>query len=133
MFYGVIDRNLDILTYAGAATPNPLIFMPGEDEPLIGIGEGLPIGMFDGSTYEDREIPFPKGSSILLYSDAVTEGKTKSGVRLEEKGLVELTKTCLQSCPRENLIELLAKELDELLEQPLADDLTIIHINRLLS
>ncbi len=130
MFYGVIDRSEDILTYAGAATPNPLIFMPGETVPLIGEGEGFAIGMFDDSTYENREVPFPEGASILLYSDAVTEGRTLKGERLNEEGLVDLMSTCLQSCHRQSLIEVLAEKLDELLEQPLADDLTIICITR---
>ena len=130
MFYGVIDRSSDILTYAGAAAPTPLIFMPGEIEPVLGVGEGVPIGMFDDSTYENREIAFPKGASILLYSDAVTEGKVRDGGRLGEERLTELAKSCMTTCERENLVKLLAKRLEELLEQPLADDLTIICITR---
>jgi len=130
MFYGVIDRSKDMLTYAGAATPNPLIFMPGETVPIIGEGEGFAIGMFDDSIYENKEVSFPKGASILLYSDAVTEGKTKQGERLNEEGLIDVMRTCFQSGQRQSLIEILAKKLDELLEQPLADDLTVICITR---
>jgi serine phosphatase RsbU (regulator of sigma subunit) len=131
MFYGVIDRDKDTLTYAGAATPNPLIIMPGETSPVLGDGEGFAIGMFDESTYENRQVTFPKGASLLLYSDAVTEGKTKNGGRLNEEGLISIVNTTLQSGQRENLVSSLAKKLNQSLAQPLADDLTIISITRL--
>ena len=131
MFYGIIDRSMDLLTYAGAATPSPLVFLPGQDAPLIGVGEGFPLGMFDESTYENRELPFPVGASLLLYSDAATEGKMKQGGRLEEEGLITVTRQCLETSNRENLVKTLKQTLDTVLDQPLADDLTIVCATRL--
>jgi serine phosphatase RsbU (regulator of sigma subunit) len=130
MFYGVIDLARDMLTYAGAATPSPLVFPPGQDKPLIGSGEGFPLGMFDDSSYENREMPFPLGASLLLYSDAITEGKTRQGERLGENGLIELAVKCLRNFQRETLVVALAEELDDILNQPLADDLTIVCATR---
>ena len=131
MFYGIIDRTRDLLTYAGAATPSPLIFLPGQDAPLVGVGEGFPLGMFDESTYENRELPFPVGASLLLYSDAATEGKMKQGGRLEEDGLIRVTRQCLETGNRKNLVKTLKETLDTVLDQPLADDLTIVCATRL--
>ena len=130
MFYGVIDQSKDQLVYTGAATPSPLVFPPDTDNPLVGSGAGFPLGMFDDSTYENREMPFPPGASLLLYSDAVTEGKTLRGERLGEKGLIDLVSGCLRSYQRETLVTALTGKLDELLNQPLADDLTIVCATR---
>jgi serine phosphatase RsbU (regulator of sigma subunit) len=130
MFYGVIDLAKDRLTYTGAATPSPLVFPPGIDKPLIGSGEGFPLGMFDDSTYENRELPFPLGASLLLYSDAITEGKTLRGDRLGESGLIDLASKCLKTYQRETLVVALTGKLDEILNQPLADDLTIVCATR---
>ena len=130
MFYGVIDHARDLLTYASAATPSPLVFPPDRDKPLIGSGEGFPLGMFDDSRYENREMPFPLGASLLLYSDAVTEGKTRRGERLGETGLIDMTSKCLRTTQRETLVMALTGELDEILNQPLADDLTIVCATR---
>jgi serine phosphatase RsbU (regulator of sigma subunit) len=130
MFYGVIDLGRDILTYAGAATPSPLVFPPEQHKPLIGSGEGFPLGMFDDSSYENRELPFPLGASLLLYSDAITEGKTRRGERLGEDGLIELAVKCLRNFQRETLVAALTDRLDEILNQPLADDLTIVCATR---
>jgi serine phosphatase RsbU (regulator of sigma subunit)/ABC-type amino acid transport substrate-binding protein len=130
MFYGVIDLAKDLLTYAGAATPSPLVFPPDLDKPLTGSGEGFPLGMFDDSTYENRELPFSLGASLLLYSDAITEGKTLRGERLGEGGLIDLASKCLRTSQRENLVVALTEKLDEILNQPLADDLTIVCATR---
>jgi serine phosphatase RsbU (regulator of sigma subunit) len=130
MFYGVIDLANDLLTYAGAATPSPLVFPPDHDKPLIGSGEGFPLGMFDDSSYENRELPFPLGASLLLYSDAITEGKSLRGERLGEGGLIDLASKCLRTSQRETLVVALTGKLDEILNQPVADDLTIVCATR---
>ncbi|MGD8312218.1 MAG: SpoIIE family protein phosphatase [Gammaproteobacteria bacterium] len=130
MFYGIIDRASDLLIYAGAATPSPLVILPGASQPLVGSGEGFPLGMFDESTYENRELPFPHGATLLLYSDAVTEGKMKQGRRLGESGLIDVLQHCLKTGVHENLVTALTEKLDELLDQPLTDDLTIVCATR---
>lgn len=130
MFYGIIDRSKDCLVYAGAATPSPLVFPPDTSEPIVGSGAGFPLGIFSESTYEIREIPFPVGASLLLYSDAATEAKTRSGERLQEQGLIQVTRECLRANPRDELVKSLTARLNEILEQPLADDLTIVCATR---
>jgi sigma-B regulation protein RsbU (phosphoserine phosphatase) len=86
--------------------------------------------MFDDSSYENRELPFPLGASLLLYSDAITEGKGLRGERLGEGGLINLASQCLRTSQRENLVVALTEKLDEILNQPLADDLTIVCATR---
>jgi sigma-B regulation protein RsbU (phosphoserine phosphatase) len=130
MFYGIMDLPRDRLVYAGAATPSPLLFPPGELRPLVGDGKGFPLGMFDDAVYENRELPFPPGSSLLLCSDAVTEGKTRDGERLGERGLISVAMRCLQGAAREELIKAVSGELNRVLSMPLADDLTIVCATR---
>jgi serine phosphatase RsbU (regulator of sigma subunit)/ABC-type amino acid transport substrate-binding protein len=130
MFYGIMDLSRDLLVYASAATPSPLLFLPGEEQPLVGDGKGYPLGMFDESTYENRELPFPRGSSLLLYSDAITEGKTRDGDRLQERGLISVAVRCLQMAPREQLVKSIAGELNRIFHMPLTDDLTIVCATR---
>jgi len=130
MFYGIMDLSRDVLIYASAATPSPLLFLPGKEQPLVGDGKGYPLGMFDESTYENRELPFPRGCSLLLYSDAITEGKTRDGARLEERGLINVAVRCLKNAPREQLVRSIAGELNRIFRMPLADDLTIVCATR---
>ena len=106
------------------------MFLPGEEQPLVGDGKGYPLGMFDESTYENRELPFPMGSSLLLYSDAITEGKTRDGDRLQERGVISVAVRCLKMAPREQLVRSVAGELNKILRLPLTDDLTIVCATR---
>jgi serine phosphatase RsbU (regulator of sigma subunit)/ABC-type amino acid transport substrate-binding protein len=131
MFYGIMDLSRDMLVYAGAATPSPLLFLPEKEQPLIGDGKGYPLGMFEESTYENRELPFPPGCSLLLYSDAITEGKTLDGDRLHERGVINVAVRCLKIAPREQLVRSIAGELNDILRMPLTDDLTIVCATRL--
>jgi sigma-B regulation protein RsbU (phosphoserine phosphatase) len=86
--------------------------------------------MFDDSSYENRELPFPLGASLLLYSDAITEGKSLHGERLGESGLIDLASKCLRTSQRESLVAALTGKLDGILNQPVADDLTIVCATR---
>jgi len=130
MFYGIMDLSRDMLIYASAATPSPLLFLPGKEQPLVGDGKGYPLGMFEESSYENRELPFPQGCSLLLYSDAITEGKTLDGDRLEERGVINVAVRCLEMAPREQLVKSIAGELNKILRMPLTDDLTIVCATR---
>jgi hypothetical protein len=55
----------------------------------------------------------------------------KQGGRLEEEGLIGIARQSLESGKREKLIQTLTVELDSILAQPLADDLTIVCATRL--
>jgi len=130
VFYGVIDRANNLLRYSGAATPSPLIIMPGTKMPVIGNGEGFPLGMFDESDYENRELAFPPGASLLLYSDAVTEAKLTEGGRFHEQGLIDLISNSIAILPGKERLNALIKLLNEQFIHPLADDLTLVSIYR---
>jgi sigma-B regulation protein RsbU (phosphoserine phosphatase) len=129
-FYGIIDRKNNLLHYSGAATPSPLIIMPETQTPIIGDGEGFPLGMFDESGYENKVLAFPAGASLLLYSDAVTEAKLSQGGRLQEQGLIDLVTNSIATLPGKQMLSTLIKKLNEQFIHPLADDLTVICLSR---
>ena len=130
VFYGVIDRANNLLRYSSAATPSPLVIMPGTEIPVIGNGEGFPLGMFDESDYENRKLAFPPGASLLLYSDAVTEGKLVQGGRFNEQGFIELIKKSIASLPGKQRLNALINLLNKQFVHPLADDLTLVSLYR---
>lgn len=130
MFYGVIDPANNRLRYSSAASTNPLVILPQKKEPEIGDGTGFPLGMFDHSSYENRELPFPQGAALFLYSDAVTEGKLTTGGRLEETGLVELISESIAGQDTSQRLNTLIRNIDQQFAHPLSDDLTVIYVHR---
>lgn len=68
-----IDFQEDELRYVGAAGPKPFIVDPGGKTGRFLASEGRPLGMMREASYEERVVPFPIGSALFLYSDALTE------------------------------------------------------------
>jgi len=72
VLYGVVDAAAGRFHYAGAAGSAPML-LPPDGAPLFGDAAGLPVGIAAGTRYEARELPFPAGSTLLLYSNAVLD------------------------------------------------------------
>jgi serine phosphatase RsbU (regulator of sigma subunit) len=106
LFYAVIDPKKHTFTCGLAGHPEPKLLFPGgttladgsvvpEHEPTItSIGmEGLALGILSDQDYEQKEYPFPPGSSLVVYTDGVVEarreGRLYGQFRLERRILEE--------------------------------------------
>ncbi|MFZ5955889.1 two-component system response regulator RssB [Pseudomonas knackmussii] len=82
MLGGVIDLETDRLTYSiGGHLPLPVIYVDGEARYLE--GRGLPVGLFEEATYEDRTMDLPRSFSLSLFSDGILD--VLPGTTLKEK------------------------------------------------
>lgn len=88
LLFGVIDMAADTFTYAAAAAPSPILGRANRAETLD--SSGLPVGIARNIGYEARVAPFPPGSFLLLYSDALTETADSAGRCLEESDVAQL-------------------------------------------
>jgi sigma-B regulation protein RsbU (phosphoserine phosphatase) len=123
-----IDLIAGVVRLANAGHPPPLLIGPDGtvDEMMAG---SLPIGsrLAQPSTLER---PLPPGSRILLYSDGLVEGVSKSGEPFGYERLNELVAGSASSSGVE-IVERVRHDLaDHIGEVPLADDLTLLVIER---
>ncbi|WP_160287575.1 two-component system response regulator RssB [Pseudomonas knackmussii] len=82
MLGGVIDLETDRLTYSiGGHLPLPVVYVDGEARYLE--GRGLPVGLFEEATYEDRTMDLPRSFSLSLFSDGILD--VLPGTTLKEK------------------------------------------------
>lgn len=130
LFFGIIDRARDRLDYAAAASQNPLIIGPDPKELGFEDGSGLPLGLFEDSVYENHCVVFPRGASLFLYSDALTESMMTGGERFGEDALLELARECLESRSRRAFLDTLLERFTERAVRPLKDDLTAVCVTR---
>jgi sigma-B regulation protein RsbU (phosphoserine phosphatase) len=71
-----------------AGHPRPLLRRPeGWEE--IGV-VGRPLGVGDDTRFESVAVTLPPGSSLVLYTDGVTEARDADGEQLGDEGLVRL-------------------------------------------
>ncbi len=126
MLYGVIDVAADNFTYATAGSPRPVLAEIGSGEVVIGEGGGLPLGIGDDISYENQCLPFPPGSLLLLYSDALIESRREEGGRVGKNGLTEMVRDTVRQLGDDTDAEAVLEPFFARIKRPLADDLTVI-------
>ncbi|AYF86271.1 two-component system response regulator RssB [Pseudomonas sp. JS3066] len=72
MLGGVIDEENGQLTYSiGGHLPLPVLYSEGKATYLA--GKGLPVGLFEEASYDDRVIDLPSSFSLTLLSDGILD------------------------------------------------------------
>jgi sigma-B regulation protein RsbU (phosphoserine phosphatase) len=126
MFLAVIDSPHGRMTYAAAGAPSPAIA-----NPLVHLldGSGLPLGISLEASYQNSVVPFPCGSVLFLYSDALTETPDRLGHCLAAESLVELVDRCRQEDVGVSpLTRLIGRFLED--RGPIVDDLTLVWVSQ---
>jgi sigma-B regulation protein RsbU (phosphoserine phosphatase) len=71
MVYGVLDPAKRTLTFANAGHLPPLLINSAGSQ-FLATERGIPLGL-GFSDFSEVEVPFPKGSRLVFYSDGITE------------------------------------------------------------
>lgn len=122
--FGVLDTTTDEFTYAAAAAPNPIKGTATEATLLD--SSGLPVGIARGIPYDTRVIPFPRGSFLLLYSDALTETPDVDGVELDDAAVTALAvEAAAMASPMGHIVERFRTG-----RPVVGDDLTLVWLAR---
>ena len=91
---------------------------------------GVPIGMFCDGRYSTRQVRLAPGETLFLYTDGVSEARSRTNEEYGEKRLVEFLTQKPDLAP-EALIGACLDNLNAFRSgQPLLDDLTIMAIQR---
>jgi len=101
MFLAVLDTRSGRLRYCDAGHCTP--YLLGEDgaaSPLE-TSKHLPVGVFDDTEYEDREIDLAPGQTLVLYTDGITEAESPSGEWFGTNGLLAALSSCGGLSPKE--------------------------------
>jgi sigma-B regulation protein RsbU (phosphoserine phosphatase) len=123
-----IDRENETLEYVNAGHNPAYIMAGGRLEQLK--SHGLPIGILGNSRYMAQRRPFPAGSSIILYSDGITEAENTAGEEFENPRLEELLTSHAAATPSE-LRDHIASAVDAFVgEAPQKDDQTLVIARR---
>ena len=125
-FAALIDVETGMMTYAGAASPPPVLQHEGRVRFLE--ADGPPLGAFADAEYEEGRVYMPHGAALLAYSDALVESQGGDG-----------TLACDQDALRDWVLgaqaghsladEVLARFREKIPGEP-PDDLTLVSIRR---
>ena len=125
LFAGLIDLEHDTLTYAGAATPAPVLIEDGH--PRFLAVEGPPLGAFADAEFDEASVAFPPGSALLVYSDALIESQANGTLVCDEETLLRWAG---EGPPADSLIATILNRFHARIPGEPPDDLTLLHIRR---
>jgi|AGTN01.2.fsa_nt_gi Serine phosphatase RsbU, regulator of sigma subunit len=126
LFYGVLDTGARTLTYVNAGH-NPPVVLDEKSNTLGTLNRtGVALGALGGMHYEQKTISLAGGTTIVLYTDGVTEANRKDGELFGEERLSAVIKSCAGLTAGQVLDRIKAETLAFCDDSPQADDITLM-------
>jgi serine phosphatase RsbU (regulator of sigma subunit) len=88
VFYGIFDPTTGYLTYANAGH-NPPYLLRYNAEMLPLHRTGTPLGVFDEASWEQAQIQFMPGDSLVIYTDGVIDAQNRDEDLFGDANLME--------------------------------------------
>jgi len=124
-FYGVLDAKNRVFTFSNAGHNPPLLLHADGRAEWLTEG-GLPLGVLEDSSYEERPTPLASGDVLVLYTDGVTEAANEHE---EEFGVERLERLVRETArrPAAEIVEAIRTQVNAFTgARHLNDDLTLL-------
>lgn len=130
LFLGVIDFATNTLTYCNAGHNPPIAIDTDGHATFVDVLPNIALGLFPDMPYESQQIEFPIGTTLVTYTDGVTEAESISNELLGEQTVLDILTDKHRLSP-EQIITLMTTKIEEhakLTDQ--SDDITILALKR---
>jgi sigma-B regulation protein RsbU (phosphoserine phosphatase) len=128
--YVVIDHRAAELRFSSAGAPPAILIQGSDGQATLCDTSGLPLGIERGVRYAMHRRSFPKDSMLLLFSDGLSEFPGTDGGRIGDDGLCSVLDACHPGRTPQQIIEHLCAAAGITADKPLADDTTIVCLDR---
>ncbi len=131
VFYGVLDPSSGELTYSNAGHNPPYLLSGRHGNTIQELDRtGVPLGILDGVTWEQRVVHLSPGDVLLLYTDGITEAQNAQEAFFDEDRLREFVRASLGRSAQDIQDGLIA-EVDAFVgDAPQSDDITLMVVVR---
>jgi sigma-B regulation protein RsbU (phosphoserine phosphatase) len=128
VIYGVLDRRTRTFTYTRAGHEIPLV-LTADGVRRMPHGPGQPVGILDDPVFDTQVIEMPPGSSVLLFTDGMTDCRNPAGKEFGRQRL-EDEFAGLTGLSGQGVCEALAIKLGMYQDgSPQDDDVTLVAIH----
>jgi len=80
VFYGILDPFTGVLTYCNAGHNPPYVLHSSAADCVTALPKtGMPLGIFEDTTWQQRSFTLTSGDLLLLYTDGVTDAENLRG------------------------------------------------------
>ncbi len=77
--YGILESSKRDFAYARAGHEPPLVLQPDGTVERVAHSPGMSLGLWDEITLDERTVHLQKGSTLLLYTDGMTDCRSPQG------------------------------------------------------
>ena len=131
LFYGVLDWDTGMLTYACAGHNPPLLWHSRSAQTTSLRGRGIALGVLDNIELEERQAALVPGDLLVLYTDGVTE---PINTMEEEFGEERLAQTAVSAShlPCADIVHAIHAAVSQFVgDQQQFDDYTLVAVKRM--
>lgn len=127
LFIGVLDLPTGRLRYCNAGHDHPMVTGQGTNE--LDTLANMPVGLFSDFKYEQQETTLLPGTTLLLFTDGISEAMNASRQQYGTKRLLALLRQTTERRPQQ-LIETVVGAVKAFVEDaPQSDDLTLLALS----
>ncbi len=128
VLYEVLQRTRREFVYVRAAHEMPIL-QAGSGQALpVSLGRGQTLGIFPNPVLETKSLPVASGSTLLLYTDGVTEARNGQGEFFELDGLQAALPALVEASAQGLCDGLVQTLLDYHGVAPQEDDITLVAV-----
>lgn len=128
VFYGIIDPVNGLLRYASAGHNPPYVTGKAQTQALR--RTGIPLGMMENATWRSVSVELEPGSTLVLYTDGVTEAQNCDAALFGEDRLLRVVEAGVNHSAGE-VEQAVIKAVHEFAgDAPQADDITVLVLVR---
>jgi serine phosphatase RsbU (regulator of sigma subunit) len=129
VLYGILNVDTGQFTYARAGHEPPLLLKPDGSVERMPHDTGMALGLWEKITLDERTITLPAGSTLVLYTDGMTDCRAPNG---EPFGLARIQRsldTCINSSAQTVCDHLLQRLKDFQQGSKQDDDVTLVAVH----
>ena len=131
VFYGVLDPTSGELTYSNAGHNPPYLYSARDGNVIQELDRtGVPLGILDGGTWQQKVVHLTPGDVLLLYTDGITEAQDAQEAFFDEERLREIVRGSLGSSAQDIQDSVIAQLGDFVGDAPQSDDITLMVVVR---
>lgn len=130
LFYGVLNLSTGVLEYSSGGHNPPWVVHPDKKAQYLDDSQNVPLSIVDDFNYHSKKITIEPGSSLVLYTDGVTEALNKDGQFYSEERLESYLNNSSEASPK-NLVNGIINEVETFAKGTAqSDDITVMVIQR---
>ena len=99
-FIGILNLKTGFMQYCNAGHNAPVVLTSSGEVKFMEVNPNLPLGLFSDFPYEGQKCDITKDTSLLLYTDGVTEAENMANALYSDIRLLDLLRNQWKNQPQ---------------------------------